>query len=495
MKKLLGMAVVVLGAACGTSAASDADGTSGEPTAPAPETETAITQNLEIDHLAVYQAVKVALLEDGAVVAKPKAPVIANRPGMVRVHAKWTDRQPRKNTLAAELRVARPGKEDLVISDAAKRIVTLDDADATTAFNFQLPADAFVPGMTVRVAIFDPTAPEGSKARTPAILPVEGGVLPIAASDVAPTVKVRLVPVRYEFDGSGRLPGLDDAQLELFREKLLAMYPASAVQVDVREPISFAEEITATGDGWDAVLDATMQVRADDAVPDDLYYVSVFKPLADSSRYCTQGCILGLAPAARPIDVGLRVATIVGFGERSEAGTFLHELAHAHGRLHAPCGRPQGVDPKFPYPSASIGSFGWNPETREVVDPDDGAHDFMSYCDPIWISDYTYAGLAERMKYVAQTLTAPKQTLQSFHVAADGSLTPGAPVQVLVTGDDEDDVDVVFQSGAGGELSRIRGRHREVSDGTSSLLLVKSAPAGAKRALLRPRVTTVRSTH
>ena len=71
-----------------------------------------------------------------------------------------------------------------------------------------------------------------------------------------------------------------------------------------------------------------------------------------------------------------------------------HELGHAAGLQHAPCGQVGATaDPNYPtyepYTPASIGEFG--------LDIDDGTvhlpltdTDFMSYCGPNWISVYSH---------------------------------------------------------------------------------------------------------
>jgi hypothetical protein len=64
-----------------------------------------------------------------------------------------------------------------------------------------------------------------------------------------------------------------------------------------------------------------------------------------------------------------------------------HELGHNFGRPHAPCGGAAGVDPAYPYAGGRIGSWGWN--GRALLNPQQFV-DLMSYCNPTWVSDYTY---------------------------------------------------------------------------------------------------------
>lgn len=56
-----------------------------------------------------------------------------------------------------------------------------------------------------------------------------------------------------------------------------------------------------------------------------------------------------------------------------------HELGHNFNLRHAPCGRPAGVDPSFPYPDGAIGAWGYNFGGR-LLSP--STPDLMSYCGP-----------------------------------------------------------------------------------------------------------------
>ena len=70
-------------------------------------------------------------------------------------------------------------------------------------------------------------------------------------------------------------------------------------------------------------------------------------------------------------------------------GTIAHELGHNLSLLHAPCGNPGGLDPYFPTANASIGIWGYDDRSGRLIP---ASHkDLMSYCDPLWISDYSFA--------------------------------------------------------------------------------------------------------
>ena len=65
-----------------------------------------------------------------------------------------------------------------------------------------------------------------------------------------------------------------------------------------------------------------------------------------------------------------------------------HEIGHNMSLRHAPCGGPDSLEPEYPYQDGTIGAWGYDPEDRRLVSPN--SHDLMSYCDPAWISEYSF---------------------------------------------------------------------------------------------------------
>lgn len=149
-----------------------------------------LADQVTIDEIAVYQSVKVAIVMDGAL-AKPNAPLIAGRPALVRAHARSADRKSRK--LAAELRVTRAGKEDLVLRTTPGPLpATVDDGDLDSTFNFKveegdLTTDAAI---SVRVA-------EAYDAPDAVTFPANGKGIALGAKDGSGTLRVKSVEGRY----------------------------------------------------------------------------------------------------------------------------------------------------------------------------------------------------------------------------------------------------------------------------------------------------------
>jgi hypothetical protein len=406
-------------AACGSSDAATAP----EPAASGPST---LADIIELDDVGFYQAVKITLFHHGETL-EPKAPIVPGRPALVRISA----RAPKPATVKdrrflASLALHLPGREDVVITDVPRRIVPLQEAALWTTFNFEIDPALVTKGMSFDVTIRDAT--NTADAVTFQTFAIEPGPL-------APVLKVKFVPVRYEGDGSGRLPKLDHAALEGYRRALFKLYPVAAVDIGVRDELAWPLPVWADGAGWDRLLSAIIETRADDSADDDVYYVAVVSPAPSQGEFCSEGgCVLGMAPRAELSDIGLRVAMVLGYESRSGEGTLAQELAHAMGRGHAPCGVTQNLDRKYPYADATIGVFGWDVLDKEIHDPEGGSRDFMSYCHPVWTSDYTFAALYQRMVDVERTkrpaALAPDDVAKTIAVAKDGTQTKGPRVRV-----------------------------------------------------------------
>ena len=103
------------------------------------------------------------------------------------------------------------------------------------------------------------------------------------------------------------------------------------------------------------------------------------------------GHYMGMMPrpvtgAAGVAFISTRVSFSIPF-----ATTIAHELGHNMSLYHAPCGGAGGPDPSYPYPDGSIGAWGYDfRDGGSLVHPRTG-RDLMSYCNPRWISDYSFS--------------------------------------------------------------------------------------------------------
>lgn len=84
--------------------------------------------------------------------------------------------------------------------------------------------------------------------------------------------------------------------------------------------------------------------------------------------------------------------------------TLAQEISHNYNGAfgnrwqHVNCGSPDGLNPNYPYATNTIGPsgganfYGYDSISKSVIPPST-ARDYMSYCGPKWVSDYTWRGI------------------------------------------------------------------------------------------------------
>ncbi|MEO1232851.1 MAG: hypothetical protein AAFZ18_28540 [Myxococcota bacterium] len=384
-----------------------------------------LAPNLAVTEVALYQSVKVPVWSNGLDMVSD-VPVVENRAGLLRV---FVEPQPGyfQSSITAELTLdAGDGSAGVVRRQTREIAIASRESARGTTFEFPLAADALGPETRWSVALRGPEACSGvgqdtSRARAP-----EAGTESFAARKVG-TLEVRLVPFRYNGDGSGRLPDTSDAQLERYREVLMGMFPVEEVLISVREPVDLDVVVTGASSTWGPVLSRLLSVRAQDAPQASVYYYGILRPSAGGGWSGTAG----LGPVPNAADSSRRGAIGLGNTGFSSVRTAAHELGHAGGRSHAPCGGAGNPDPGFPYAGGGIGVWGYDILRDSLIDPE-SANDFMGYCGNDWISDYNYRALANRYAFVNgfPEVESSLRWVRAMYLAPDGHVHWESPVTV-----------------------------------------------------------------
>jgi hypothetical protein len=382
---------------------------------------------MRITELALYQVLKVSLLQEGVQVLSHAVPVIENKRALFRAFLALPPGAPPGNAAARLVLTGAAGARSF---DAGGEIAfDSTEATLTSTFNFDVPADAIRADTRYHIELDTGTScPGGGLSR----YPLEGD--PALAPKVAGVLKVVVVPVRYDTDGSGRMPDVSDDQLQGFWDTLMALYPTAEVALRVREPVSTLVDLKTMGDtGWGRALDALREVRDRDGAAADVYYYGLVSPAATFSTYCRGACVAGLSYLAE-LRMPLRQVGIgVGFLGQVAADTFAHELGHQHGRAHANCGATAGLDRSYPYDNGSIGVWGFDFSSQQLMSPA-RRKDLMGYCSPLWISDYNYSAIADRRLSVTAAALRPGapqprlRSLRSLLVDGEGQPAWGRPL-------------------------------------------------------------------
>ncbi len=383
--------------------------------------ETPLGGTLRITKLAAYQGVEVVLSRNG-VAEPPNAPIIADRELMLRAWVEpGVDFTPRN--VDAELTITSGG--------ATRRIsiphtidAPSDDTVLASTLNFTLRASDVTLATTLSLSIREVTPAGTELARWPA---TDAQVLNATSS--AGPLQITLVPLVT----GGFTPDLGSENLARFSRYMNRLYPASRVDMTVRAAHALRFAVEPAGDGWDEALDELYALRDEDDPEPNVYYYGVLTPGATFDDYCSVDCVVGLSVVAGRNDAYSRGSIGTGYFEDARdtfsQETLAHELGHAMGREHAPCGDPDYPDQSYPYAAGLIGVNGY--DGLSLVEPGEN-FDVMGYCVPVWISDYTWNALFSRVSYVnglaAKEVPLPRASRakqRTLIVGQDGQLRWG----------------------------------------------------------------------
>ena len=185
----------------------------------------------------------------------------------------------------------------------------------------------------------------------------------------AAPLRVQLLPVAI---GSQPSPTVSVADLALLERAVVQLLPFNAVHFTTLPEQALPANVT--GDLWPSVLHLTQQ------------------------HTTRQGITIAVIPAVRDQEssgfalTGQGAAALMLRHHDSSSlalSTFVHEVAHALGAKHAPCGSAANPDPRFPTSDGRV------PETDVMFDQQTKQRitgvrfDLMGYCSPKWVSSFT----------------------------------------------------------------------------------------------------------
>ncbi len=326
----------------------------------------------------------------------------------------WEKVSPGGRALIARLRVRLPDgaesiveTETFVFRDSADYNVestvqvVLDPALVVEGAGYRLELDEFHPEVGVLpLPEVDPAYPSDPEAFA------DLGIGPATGSP--PRLRVHLLPYDYQGNCSATV-NVDEAVVEQTRSDVQDMYPVTEVTFTIGEPIVWTTPVT---DIQQVLADVAAR-RAADAPDPDVYYAGLIDVCSDCP-----GCAGGWANFATPTveDAWLRASinrTYSSFDPeehaRDMARILTHEIGHNHNLFHAPCDDPNGdpgaTNPSYPHAAGHIGATGYRASSNELMRPET-SYDLMTYCNPTWVSDYTWNLLSSHIQQLGSAVAA-----------------------------------------------------------------------------------------
>jgi Metallo-peptidase family M12B Reprolysin-like len=260
----------------------------------------------------------------------------------------------------------------------------VDESSLRYSWNVPVPASRIQTGLSVSAEV----NPTGAVAETnltdntyPALGPLALDVRTVPALNVTfVPVLQRGIPLNRRVRGN-----ITDGNKDQFLETTRKMHPIAAVNAIVH-----ADYTTTT-------TDTLQRLNGNNAWSTILREIDVLRIAEQSSRYyygvakvSYSSGVAGVAYVSDPT-LGSRPAALGWDHLPSGSLVAAHELGHNWARNHAPCGGPTGIDPQYPEPDGSTGTYGLDVATQTLEPPT--VSDIMGYCDPKWIGEYTYRGV------------------------------------------------------------------------------------------------------
>jgi len=367
-----------------------------------------LPDDIAISDVAAFQGMRVSLTE------ATETPLVAAKDALLRIYV-----SPEAGFVARELAcwlTLFDGDERWDFVERA-RITRSSREGVLDAFVFELPGEVLRESTTFVVSLRDPSGepaplPATSDARYP-----EDGFSQSMNVEGNGGVDLVLVPIRYGFDGSGRLPDLRAPIVEALQAHLDATYPAD-VRIRVRDPYDHDALVDRNGAGFSQLVEDMATLRTADGAEDHEHYFGLVAPAPDFDAYCRGSCVTGQAFTA-PLDTpSMHAGAGIWYGTASSRSTVLHELGHTYGMGHSPCGVTFDPDPRYPFGDGRIGDWGYDRRDRSFVDP--STADLMGYCFPQWLGGWSLRRLHDRIRHESGPTPRTHVAKQPHHVFADG---------------------------------------------------------------------------
>ncbi|MGH7789325.1 MAG: hypothetical protein ACRERC_20815, partial [Candidatus Binatia bacterium] len=293
---------------------------------------------------------------------------------------------------------------------------------------------------------------------------------------------IHVVLYRVGYSSGGVLYRAPEAHTDALLDWLERVYPVPEVSADLRT----YDHAGIDGVPWCFGVNGVLEIKS---IWDDLTGIvpprTRYYGMVDDGGGYMRGCSTGIPARTASGATGTHSW---GWDTDGTYGDWLggHEIGHAWGQGHT--GWCDDFNPfsHYPHPDARISPvldgvnavYGFDAGTRAVYDPT--WTDLMSYCTPIWISDYNYRNLLDAIAidlvpFGGRTATTAAAPRQAHWVVAGGLdrrsgrievqplfVVPDAPLsQAPATGDHA----VVLRSAGGVELARHAFAVAEVEEG------------------------------
>ncbi len=382
----------------GTDSATTAADTTGGPAGDEP------ARAVEISRVEANSGVAIPIAIDGvwADGSQRNAQIPKNRNTAFRVYLDVADNSWIERPIEARMTLYQEDGTEKVYSETAD--IAQDSSTSSFQSNIVIGvlAEDMLPSTQFNIELFEAGGDYESlpaESEPPKAMP-EQNFIGIESS--YQNMRIMIVPIDYNFGGCNTQFDTSDATLQPYIDHMFQQNAVENIDIEIHDYV-VVDDLDLGGNGFFQLLGRIAQLRASEAPDPNVYYYGLF----DNCGQCIGdggGCTLGVAqgiPGDSMGEAGGRAAIGAQFLSNDEVGieTFVHEIGHTQGRRHIFCpnANAAGTDPSYPYADGK--TEGWGFGVRDFQLRNGNTHyDYMSYCNPTWVSDWQWKETFQRIQ-------------------------------------------------------------------------------------------------
>jgi hypothetical protein len=304
----------------------------------------------------------------------------------------WEERE-----IEGRLHLELPDGEEVVHSYVATVDRESYGGTLESTFWWGIPAEDIEEGTRFKVTLWETEAGHEDLSDPVAeVWPTSGYEL-AGFENIPMEMKITIVPIAYggDCDSETYTPLADDGFLQRFIDNMHERNPVQSIDFTVREEgIDWPNQLSSISE----LHEPLQQMRIDDGAGPNEYYYGLLDACGGGIDGAA-GIAAGIPDAAKGLAYQRVSAGIWLDGHNAAYETYVHEVGHTQGLRHiyCPAGDASGTDPSYPNETGEIMVWGFGIRSFQLKHPNT-SKDYMTYCDPTWVSDWTWRKVTERIQ-------------------------------------------------------------------------------------------------
>lgn len=346
-----------------------------------------LARDIQLTDMTINQGVQIILRTNGSVTSPSSraAKLVFGRPALIRMG--WSipdDWEPR--ILEGRMYVDPDGggpEEPTMLQAVANVQGPSHPTDPASTFNWTVPGELVTPQMALRIEAWEGQPGQEGKPHPdpePIVeIGADGAGIGVPAGDNV--LKITIVRFSYQ----GRTPEITDDEMQKFYDRLYEYAALTRIELELHPQII---NINSSIGSFTSVLSPLQSLHDSEVGYDHIYYGIIDTGSPDL------GGAGGMAWSNVSAGLWWQAGGVFPFH------TFVHEVGHNLGRPHSPGCGAGGADYSYPDGEGRTQTWGYAVLEKTLKNPTSN-YDYMSYCSPAWVSNWTWTRTASVIESVS----------------------------------------------------------------------------------------------